>query len=33
MEFQDGKRDAIVEGAPGRRGRSPSHGPDQGELF
>jgi exodeoxyribonuclease VII large subunit len=33
MEFQDGKRDAIVEGAPGRRPRTPGHGPDQGDLF
>jgi exodeoxyribonuclease VII large subunit len=33
MEFQDGKRDAIVEGAPGRRARTPGHGPDQGDLF
>jgi exodeoxyribonuclease VII large subunit len=33
MEFQDGKRDAIVEGAPGRRPRTPAHGPDQGDLF
>jgi exodeoxyribonuclease VII large subunit len=33
MEFQDGKRDAIVEGAPGRRPRTTPHGPDQGDLF
>jgi len=33
MEFQDGKRDAVVEGAPGRRPRAPRHGPDQGDLF
>ncbi len=33
MEFQDGKRDAIVDGAPGRRARTPGQGPDQGDLF
>ncbi|HEY1752303.1 MAG TPA: exodeoxyribonuclease VII large subunit [Caulobacteraceae bacterium] len=33
MEFQDGKRDAIVEGAPGRRPRGVTPGSDQGDLF
>ncbi|HWF78135.1 MAG TPA: exodeoxyribonuclease VII large subunit [Caulobacteraceae bacterium] len=33
MEFQDGKRDAIVDAAPGRRPRSVTPGPDQGDLF
>jgi exodeoxyribonuclease VII large subunit len=33
MEFQDGKRDAIVEGAPGRRPRGVAASEDQGDLF
>jgi exodeoxyribonuclease VII large subunit len=33
MEFQDGKRDAVVEGAPGRRARGAGPGPGQGDLF
>jgi len=32
MEFQDGKRDAIVDAAPGRR-RQAKQGADQGDLF
>jgi exodeoxyribonuclease VII large subunit len=33
MEFQDGKRDAVVDGAPGRAPRPRKRGVDQGDLF
>jgi exodeoxyribonuclease VII large subunit len=33
MEFQDGKRDAVVDGAPGRARSKAAQSSDQGDLF